>query len=405
MLISRIQYKKIPDLPGVYFFKKEKEFLYIGKATSLRDRIKSYFGKDLVDRRGVKILKMVEVSDVIEWKVTDSVLEALMLEASLIKKHNPEANTLGKDNKSYNHIIITKEEHPRVILVREHDLKHNNKLNFEIKYQFGPFPQPSQLKEALKIARRIFPFRGEKDFGQSQNKKRISFLNVELGLSPDFSVVSKQEYQKTIRNLKLFFEGNKKILKRKIEKEMLEKAKKQEFEKAEQLKRQIFALDHIQDIALLKNKKHFNLKRIEAYDIAHMSEKNKVGVMTVLEKGELKTSEYRKFNIRRKDGGDTGALQEVLKRRFFRKDWEFPDLIVADGGISQLNVAKKTLLEKKLKIPIVSVLKDAQHKPKKILGDVDIAEKNEREILLSNAEAHRFAIKFHRQKRNKSFRQ
>ena len=322
--------KNIPDSPGVYLFKKGGNILYIGKATSLHNRIKSYFGDDLVLRRGPKITKMMESVDDIDWKETDSVLEALILEANLIKKHNPSANTIGKDNKSYNHVVITNEEYPRIILVREHDLQHKENLGFDIKYQFGPFPYALQLKEALKIVRKIFPFRGEKDLGpRDLSKKKIkSSLNVELGLSPDFSVVLKSDYNKTVRSIKMFFEGKKESLLKKLEKDMKYFVKKQEFEKADKTKRQIFALSHIQDIALLKEQNISEGNRIEAYDIAHMSEKNRVGVMTVIEGGMIKTSEYKKFNIRSVGGGDTGALREILERRFTHDEWRMPKIII-----------------------------------------------------------------------------
>jgi excinuclease UvrABC nuclease subunit len=400
MLIKKINYQYIPDSPGVYFFQKGSEILYIGKATSLKDRIRSYFGSDLVVRRGLKITNMIESATTINWKETDSVLEALMLEANLIKKHQPQANTLGKDNKSYNHAIITQEEYPRVILIREHDLKFKENLGFEIKYQFGPFPHGGQLKEALKIIRKIFPFRGEKDFF-NKKRRRQSSLNVELGLTPNFSVVSKKEYQKTIRNLKLFFEGKKKSLKKRLETEMKKLAQKQEFEKAQNIRNQIFSLDHIQDIAILKNENKSSLERIEAYDIAHLSETNRVGVMVVIEKGILKKQDYRKFNIRLKGGGDVGALREVLTRRLNRKEWSLPDLIVVDGGKAQLASAQQKVFEFNLKIPVVAVTKDEHHKARSFLGNSEIISKNERDILLANSEAHRFAIKFHREKRGK----
>lgn len=403
MLITKLDYKKIPDNSGVYFFQKGSKILYIGKATSLKDRIRSYFGSDLVIRRGLKITSMIENATVINWQETDSVLEALMLEVNLIKKHQPPANTLGKDNKSYNHVVITQEDFPRVILIREHDLKFRENLGFEIKYQFGPFPHGGQLKEALRIIRKIFPFRGEKDF-VNKNKKNRSNLNVELGLSPDFSIISKKEYQKTIRNLKLFFEGKKKSLKKKLEAEMKKLAQKQEFEKAQNIRNQIFSLDHIQDIAILKNENKSSLNRIEAYDIAHLSETNRVGVMVVIEKGILKKQAYRKFNIRLKGGGDVGALGEVLERRLKREEWSFPDLMVVDGGKAQLKLAQQKLSEFNLEIPIVAVTKDEHHKARSFLGNSEIISKNERDILLANSEAHRFAIKFHREKRGKFFK-
>ncbi|AKM84375.1 TPA: hypothetical protein DCZ46_03440 [Candidatus Campbellbacteria bacterium] len=397
--------KKMPDSPGVYLFKKNKSVLYIGKATSLHDRIKSYFGDDLVLRRGPKITKMMELVDDIDWKETDSVLEALILEANLIKKHNPSANTIGKDNKSYNHVVITNEEYPRIILVREHDLQHKENLGFDIKYQFGPFPYALQLKEALKIVRKIFPFRGEKDLGpRDLNKKKIkSGLNVELGLSPDFSVVLKSDYNKTVRSIKMFFEGKKESLLKKLEKDMKDFVKKQEFEKADKTKRQIFALSHIQDIALLKEQNISEGNRIEAYDIAHMSEKNRVGVMTVIEGGMIKTSEYKKFNIRSVGGGDTGALKEILERRFAHDEWRMPKIIIVDGGKAQKNIAEKVLSDFGYKISVVAVTKDEHHRARGFLGNSEIISKNERDILLANSEAHRFAIKFHKQKRRKEF--
>src|SRR5674476_923017 len=99
---------KMPDKPGVYYFRKGKEIIYIGKATSLRDRVKSYFGKDLIVTRGPLLVDMVFHADKVDWQETDSVLEALILEASLIKKYQPKYNTKEKDDKSFNYVVITK---------------------------------------------------------------------------------------------------------------------------------------------------------------------------------------------------------------------------------------------------------------------------------------------------------
>ena len=148
-----------------------------------------------------------------------------------------------------------------------------------------------------------------------------------------------------------------------------------------------------------------NEKRIEAYDIAHMSGKNMVGVMVVLEDGEVAKDEYRKFKIKTEtDANDTGALKEVLERRLAHAEWPFPELIVLDGGIAQINTAKKVLNKLNLSIPIVSVLKNEHHKPKNILGrKEDNTKKYEKEILLANSEAHRFAINYHKNMRAKNF--
>ena len=109
---------KLPDSPGVYFFKRGKDILYIGKATSLRSRVRSYFGRNLLDARGPLVSEMVSKADEITFTETDSVLEALLLEAELIKKFQPRYNTDEKDDKSFSYVVITSEEFPQVLLVR-----------------------------------------------------------------------------------------------------------------------------------------------------------------------------------------------------------------------------------------------------------------------------------------------
>ena len=146
----------------MYFFVgKNKKILYIGKATSLKDRVRSYFNKDVVNTRSPLVSKMLSEFETIEFTKTDSVLEALVLEAHLIKKHQPEANIKEKDNKSFNFVVITKEDFPRVLIVRSRELLNDPTWtsDVQVKYSFGPFPNGTQLKEALKIVRKMFPYR------------------------------------------------------------------------------------------------------------------------------------------------------------------------------------------------------------------------------------------------------
>ncbi len=394
--------KKLPDAPGVYFFLgRKKEILYIGKATSLRDRVKSYFAKDLHETRGVQIVKMAEEASSIDWRETDSVLEALLLEANLIKTHKPPYNTRDKDDKSFNYVIITNEDFPRVLTVRGKELP----MQFsdrDIKYEFGPFPQGGLLKEALKLIHKIFPFYDTKrpvaELIQKGDAK-IRF-NRMIGLYPDGETAQK-EYARTIQHIKLLFEGKKKDLLRELKKEMQAYAKSQAFEMAEKRKRQIFALEHIQDVSLMK-RQHESGKdamRIEAYDIAHLSGSAMVGVMTVVEDGQAKKSDYRKFIIQGfTSSNDTGALKEVLTRRLGHDEWPLPNVMVVDGGRAQINIAQQVLDTFGYKIPIVSVLKDEHHKPKDIIAPSLLKTKYGYDILLANSEAHRFAITFHRKR-------
>jgi excinuclease ABC subunit C len=401
---------KLPDQPGVYLFKRADKILYIGKATSLRDRVRSYFNKDIVSTRSPLISKMISEFDKIDHIKTDSVLEALILEAHLIKKYQPDANIAQKDNKSFNFVVITQEDFPRVLTVRSRELLIKNP--YDIAYSFGPFPNGGQLREALKLVRKLFPYRDKCVPASELKEKQIPkpCFNRQIGLCPGVcsGEVSKAEYAKQIKNIILFFEGEKKSLVKNLEKQMKEYAKEKNFEKAGQVKKTIFALNHIQDVSLIKDDFTNNAGldsidtfRIESYDIAHMSGQNVVGVMTVVEDGEINKSEYRKFRIKENPGvNDTKALREVLERRLGHIEWKYPNLIVVDGGKSQINAINEVLRKNNQDIPVVSVVKDERHKAREILGDKKWL-KYEKEIILSNSEAHRYAIGFHKQLRNK----
>ncbi|MCE9517907.1 GIY-YIG nuclease family protein, partial [Candidatus Nomurabacteria bacterium] len=221
MKLSYLTKLKLPNNPGVYFFKKGKEILYIGKATSLRDRTKSYFSSDLIVTRGPIILDMTVVATSLEYQMTDSVLEALILEAELIKKHQPRYNTKEKDNKSFNYVCITKEELPKVLVIRGRNVL---KEVTDVKYQatYGPFTNGLQLRSAMKIIRRIFPYIDD----QSSKRDNFEFYR-QLGLTPDTgSVEIRTAYKKNIATLKLFLEGKKKKNVINLRKEMLNLAKK-----------------------------------------------------------------------------------------------------------------------------------------------------------------------------------
>jgi excinuclease ABC subunit C len=401
-LTDKIKY--LPDSPGVYYFLAGKKILYVGKATSLRDRVKSYFSKDLLSARGPLIVKMVEEIEEVKFVQTDSVLEALIYEANEIKKHQPYYNRREKDDRSYNYVILTKEEFPRLLLVRGKNLLTTP---IDTVASWGPFPHTGELREALKIIRKIFPYRDEK----CKLLGKPCFP-AQLGLCPGPCAgwVSRSEYRKTVKHISLFFDGKKPTLMRQLESDMKALAKAEKFEEAERVKRQLFALDHIQDIALMKRDLDSRKDRvgeemrIEAYDIAHLGGKDVVGVMAVVESGELAKSQYRKFKIKADKNDDVKNMKEVIVRRLGHPEWSLPQLIVVDGGIAQLSAAKQILKERGFYIQVVAVTKDTRHKAKEIIGAKKYIEKYGKEILHANAEAHRFAISYHRLLRRKGFR-
>lgn len=397
---SDIEFSKIPDNPGVYFFVSGTEVLYVGKATSLKSRIRSYFDPDLLDKRSPLVAKVVADATSVRFEETDSVLEALLLEAQHIKKLKPKGNTDAKDDKSFNYVVVTDEEWPRVLTFRGRELSSAiaPKLCAHV---FGPFTQGGSLKEALKIIRRIFPYFDTKfpinGKYTPQQAKTLRF-NQSIGVYPGDT--DRAAYRRTIRHIVLLFEGRKKALVKSLETGMKRAAKAEQFEEAETLKRQLFALNHIQDIALVKEEYRATGGpefRVEAYDTAHLRGDSPRGVMTVVVDGEARPDEYRIFTIRGAAAGDDyEALREVLTRRFNHPEWPAPKLVVIDGGRTHLKVATETLKRLHKDIESVSVVKDERHKPREILGKKSTAQNHEASILLANAEAHRFSIGRHR---------
>jgi excinuclease ABC subunit C len=403
---------KLPDEPGVYFFLgKNKKLLYIGKATSLRDRVRSYFAKDLMDTRGPLLVEMLDKAASIDFRQTDSVLEALLLEASLIRTHRPYYNTDLKDDKSFNHVVITKEDYPRVLVIRGKNLEAECPPEKRA-HTFGPFPHGMQLQQAMKLVRKIFPYRvkcAPCEESKKQGRACKPCFDASIGLCPGVcsGEVEKAEYRRTVRHIALLFQGRKKQLVASMERQMRAAAKEERFEEAARLREQLFGLTHIQDVSLIKDEYRGHgsaaqASRIEAYDIAHLAGSGHVGVMTVVEGGLANKMEYRKFNIKEAKGGDDpGSLKEVLSRRLGHDEWPMPKLIVVDGHKAQMNAAERVLAQYGIQIPVVGVVKDEKHRPRSIAGDRDAIRDRERDILLANAEAHRFAISFNRKKMRK----
>lgn len=414
--------KNLPDAPGVYYFLGAREkVLYIGKATSLRDRVRSYFRDDLLHARGKHILDMVALATDMTWKTTDSVLEALILEAAEIKKHQPPYNTNDKDDKSWNYVVVTDEEFPVVRTERSRALHNSGQDRKRYRYVFGPFTSGAALGEALRVVRRIFPFRDEKcKIPPKQKAGKGGYgrpcFQRQIGLCPGVCTgeISAKEYARTINHIRLFFEGRKRELVRGITSEMRAAAKGLAFERAAELKRELFALGHIKDVTLIgKDIKEVSQRvaasrrtpfRIEAYDIAHILGRHTVGVMTVIEDGIAKKSDYRKFRIRGEGSDrahDVMNLEEVLRRRFGHPEWPRPDLVVMDGGVAQKRAGERILREFGLSVPVVAVVKDERHKPKGIMGRREFSEAHKAAILLVNAESHRFAVAYHRKLRER----
>jgi excinuclease ABC subunit C len=406
----------------------EGAVLYVGKAANLRRRVSSYFERP----HDVRIETLVGKIRTMEYRQTDTALEALILEAELIKTLTPPFNVREKDDKSFLYFEITKEKFPRVLLVRGSGTASEKPAATGRERRFGPFTSASSAREALRILRRIFPW-STHDPDEIGKMKRPCF-NYEIGLCPGTCIgaITRGEYVKTIDRLTLFFEGKKKSVLREMEKEMKDAGKKLDFEKAEKLRRRIFALQHIRDTALISdtealiagsagaasarranggssNPGQRSGYRIEGYDISNISGTSAVGSMVVFEDGEPNKNEYRKFKIRTIfQPNDVGMLTEMLERRFShsavspasgvdrgKSRWPMPDLVLIDGGLAQVNAAHKVLRTVGLRVPIIGLAKGPERKRNDILGIVPKGVRKETLVRVRD-EAHRFAISYHK---------
>jgi excinuclease ABC subunit C len=396
---------KTPNKPGIYlFFNVKKKLIYVGKATSLKNRIKSYF-------QGLKTARPIEtffneVAD-LKWKTTNSVLEAIILEANSIKKFQPKYNVLGKDDKSWNYLVITRDKFPKLEALRGHEFEKLNQKKFRA--SFGPFPNLN-TKATLKILRQLFNYSTCKP---NQTKPCFYYqINQCRGVCTG-EISAKIYKHEVIRPLILFFSGKRTRLLKSLRKEMRHYSKLHFFEEAGRLRDQIKSLQHIQDITLLNKNffvstptpnPRFSISRIEGYDISNLGSTNMVAGLVVFQDGTPQKNDYRKFKIKTVAGqSDVACLKEVLERRFKHHDRPLPDLFLVDGGLPQVNTAKKVLAENNINRPIVGIAKGKLRKKNDFyLTDKTIGpwlEQNKNLLMQVRDEAHRFALAYQKQTR------
>ncbi len=419
----------LPDVPGVYLFKQGRRVLYVGKATSLHDRVSSYFDDDLIATRGPRIVDMVTKADRIAYEPTPTVLEALVREAALIRQYRPSANSEGKDDKTFLYAAITREAIPRVLVLRGKDIDFARKTMIfrqgltlskteqKLKALYGPFPSGAQLRAGLRLIQRIFPFfdTARPVAAQGKHHRAQMEFNRQIRQYPRLSAqggaFDAKSYRRTIRKVELFLAGRGKYLRDMLEKEMHNAAKEERFEDAARARRELFALDHIQDVSLVKdeNLQGSTLKRVagirvEAYDTAHLSGTHAIGVLTVIEDGAPVKKDYRTFRIRgATKNDDIASLKEILLRRLAHPEWPLPKAIVVDGGRPHKKIAERIIREAGLGIPVTAVVKDERHRPREIIG-ARSAGISETDAVLANSEAHRFSLARHRAARSRTLR-
>ncbi len=402
--------KNLPLTSGVYLFKDSNgQIIYVGKAVALRRRVESYFRSD---HKHPKTGLLVENIGDIEIIPTFSEAEALLLEASLIKQHQPKYNTELKDGKTYPYIQITKDEYPLVSVVRL-----NTRKNPHVKADFyGPYVNPALIREALGIIRKIFPFRSCEIL---PNKTCLDF-HIGLCNAPCIQNVSKQEYLRNIKHVRLILEGKKDDLYRDLQAQMEAAARNKDFEGAAKIRDQIRAIGALysgtKDINYFKEAEQLQRAlgleqvphRLECFDISNIMGNQAVGSMVSFLNGKPDKSNYRRFRIKTVAGiDDFKMIAEIVGRRYKRLKKEglaYPDLIVIDGGKGQLAAALAELKKLDISINIISLAKREEEIFLPLKRRSIVLPKDSLGLQLLQRvrnEAHRFAITYHRLLRGK----
>lgn len=400
--------KTLPSSPGVYFHKNaDGEIIYVGKAAVLKNRVRQYFQHSEKDTKTAALVREIAMTD---WIVVDTEMDALFLESEMIKRYLPKWNILLRDDKTVSYVRIDlKSEVPYVTLTR-------NPEGDDAEY-IGPFYAKRTVADALRILRKVFPY-----YIKPYDGKKT--LDTDLGLTPGIEVGKSTPvaYKKQLKNLIRYLNGERKTLLRDLEVQMKASAKAGDYEEAALLRNQLFGLQDLRKKIVFSNKEFMDIssdqalnqlkdllglerppKRIEGYDISHQSGENVVGSMVVFINGVSDRAEYRKFKLHHQKNDDTNNLREIIERRLKHEKWEYPDLIILDGGEGQLNAVKDLLAE--AKIPVIGRNKSGDHTRNAAVvvvvpdqGSFEINPNSHMAKLIAriDEEAHRFAITYHR---------
>jgi excinuclease ABC subunit C len=432
--IKEKNWESLPKTSGVYFFYNKKELLYIGKAINIKNRVKNHFLQP-----SYRDKFFIEKINKIGFMKTYSEIEALILEANLIKKHQPKFNVVWRDDKNYFFVAIVqnKEKIPYVFITHQPTETKNAQY-------IGPFVEGASLKKTIRFLRKVFPYYTNK----THSKLKCTWCHLDLCPGPDPDL---KNYKNNIKKLVLVLKGKSRAVLKSLKREMQTLSKASRFEEAGKARDKIYALQNIMSHTSVINREsnysdlseNFtavkfsdkklkqppatffpspggseilagilgikSISRIECYDISNIQGNFATGSIAVFINGNPDKSKYRKFKIKI-DGkpNDIAMLKEVLQRRFAHKEWEYPQVILIDGGKAQLNIAIKTKNQrpKTKDIKAISIAKRnkelfVEGRKKPILLKT-LPREVYNLILHLDDEAHRFAIAFHKKIRKKN---
>lgn len=356
--------QKITTRPGVYLYSdKNGNIIYVGKAKNLRNRVRQYFLRSSTVEEKTSLL----VSQIASIRTipTDSEFDALLLEATLIRKYLPKYNAIARDDKSPLYITITFDEPlPRILFTRKRSLEQH--LQQAV---FGPFQSGRVARRLMQSVRRIIPYCTQK----RRDGKPCFYTHIGLCNPCPSSIKTKKlasVYRSNLRKISLLLSGRARRVRTILEKQMRESADRMDFEQAGEYKKQLYALNMLlthrfdptmytdttsERLSELARILHVSsLKRIECIDISTLQGKWSTGSLVVFTDGIPDTNEYRRFRIKAAGiPNDVGMMTEVIKRRFAHPEWPKPDLLVVDGGKAQVSTATGIIRD----IPIIGLAK------------------------------------------------
>lgn len=422
----------MPNSSGVYWYlTAADQILYIGKAKNLRTRLRSYRH---LSHLPPHLKTTLNQAVALGYLTTQSEVQALLLEAELVRLHQPLGNLLLKDDKSFLYLALTKEVFPQLITLRQSDIALPPR---PVSRLFGPYPSSSQARALMRLARQIFPY-----CSATVQDKRLHracfYYHLDLCPGACLSLISPSKYQHQIRSLNLFLQGRHGYLSRSLKQRINRLASLKQFEAAAKLKSQyellntslrINRLPHevslptlIEQFApapldrlrytldkLIHLPVGYPLHRVEMYDIATLSGQGTTAAMVVYQDGQLDRSAYRHFHIAGfTQADDLGSLKQVISRRFNHPKWPFPNVLMVDGGTPQLKAIAKLVPSGIITLALAKrpdrlvYFYSKNHHPTIATLPLKAGDPHTRLLVNLRDEAHRFARRLHLKARDQS---
>jgi len=355
--------KLLPDLPGCYlYYNNSDEIIYVGKAKNLKKRVKSYFNRS---QKSPKTVQLVSHIEKLEYIITDTEVEAFILEDQLIKKHKPKYNILLKDDKKYPYFLITDEDFPRILVVRKKN------LNPDKGHFFGPYTDVKAMYSTLDFIKKIFPL---KQCKQPKFKTRpCLYYDIGRCLAPCQNKVSSEEYKKLIQQAELFLTGKQGELLKQLMTQIQKYSDNQQYEKAARLRDSYFDLQK----TLERQKVVYESTKLNE-DIISVLQDSGIIAIVILMIREGRLIDKKTFDYAVEETDKTEFFERFFKDYYSMLKLDFPDKIVSN---ELEKLGNKSLYEDWLKILSRKKIKISYGKTKSGKELQQLADKNAKDVL------------------------